>query len=76
MEHTDPQGQPKVVRECTYPLTRQRCASLIVTDVAVMEVTHSGLLLKEVAPGWTDQEVQEVTEPRLVIAPDLKEMEL
>ena len=76
MEHTDPQGQPKVVRECTYPLTGQRCVSLIVTDVAVMEVMPSGLLLKEIAPGWTDQEVQEVTEPQLVIAPDLKEMEL
>ena len=76
MEHTNPQGQPKVVRECTYPLTGQRCASLIVTNVAVMEVTPSGLLLKEMAPGWTEQEVQELTEPRLVIAPDLKEMEL
>ena len=76
MEHIDPQGQPKVVRSCTYPLTGQRCVSIIVTDVAVMEVTPSGLLLKEIAPGWTDQEVQEVTEPRLVIAPDLKEMEL
>ena len=76
MEHTDPQGKPKVVRECSYPLTGRRCVSLIVTDVAVMEVTPSGLLLREMAPGWTDQEVQEVTEPRLVIAPDLREMEL
>ena len=76
MEHTDPQGQPKVVRECSYPLTGRRCVSLIVTDVAVIEVTPSGLLLREMAPGWTDQEVQEVTEPRLVIAPDLREMEL
>ena len=76
MEHTDGEGKPKVVRECTYPLTGQRSVSLIVTDVAVMEVTPSGLLLKEMAPGWTHHEVQEVTEARLVIAPDPKEMEL
>lgn len=76
MEHTDPQGQPKVVRECTFPLTGQRCVSLIVTDVAVMEVMATGLLLKEVAPGWSPQEVQDITEPRLVIDPGLKEMEL
>ncbi|MCH7705898.1 MAG: 3-oxoacid CoA-transferase subunit B [Chloroflexi bacterium] len=76
MEHTDPQGQPKVVRECTFPLTGQRCVSLIVSDIAVIEVTPSGLLLKELAPGWTPQEVQHVTEARLVIAPDVKEIEL
>ncbi|MDP6494738.1 MAG: 3-oxoacid CoA-transferase subunit B, partial [Dehalococcoidia bacterium] len=76
MEHTDPQGKPKVVRECTYSLTGQRCVGLVVTDIAVMEVTPSGLLLKEMAPGWTDRDVQDVTEPLLVIAPDLKEMEL
>ena len=76
MEHTDAQNNPKVVRECTFPLTGQRCVSLIVTDVAFIEVLPSGLLLREVAPGWTPQEVQDMTEPRLTVAPDLKEMEL
>ncbi len=76
MEHTDAQNNPKVVRECTFPLTGQRCVSLIVTDVAVIEVLPSGLLLREVAPGWTPQEVQDITEPRLTVAPDLKEIEL
>ena len=76
MEHTDPQGRPKVVRECTFPLTGSRCVSLIVTDVAVMEVTPSGLLLREVAPGWTPQHVQDITGPRFAIAPSLKEIEL
>ena len=76
MEHTDPQGKPKVVRECSYPLTGSRCVSLIVTDVAVIEVTPSGLLLREVAPGWTPQEVQDITEPRLALAASLREMEL
>ncbi|MBI4199920.1 MAG: 3-oxoacid CoA-transferase subunit B [Chloroflexi bacterium] len=76
MEHTDPHGRPKVVRECTYPLTGRACVSLVVTDVAVLEVTPRGLLLKEVAPGWTTEAVQKITEPRLLLAPDLKEMEL
>lgn len=48
----------------------------IVTDLAVIEVSDKGLVLKEVAPGWTAGEIQELTEPRLVIAPDLKEIEL
>ena len=76
MEHTDPLGNAKVVRECTFPLTGPRCVSLIVTDIAVIEVTPSRLLLREVAPGWTAQAVQNVTEPTLAVAPGLKEMQL
>ena len=67
---------PKVVRECTFPLTGKGCVSLIVTDLAVMEVTTEGLLLKEVAPDWSVAEVQSLTEARLTAAPDLKEYEL
>ncbi len=76
MAHTDPQGEPKVLRQCSFPLTGSRCVSLIVTDVAVIEVTPSGLLLREVAPGWTSQKVQDITEPRLALASNLREMEL
>ena len=76
MEHTDPHSQPKIVQECTFPLTGQRCVSLIVTDVAVIEVVPSGLVLKEVAPGWTPQEVQDITEARLSIAADIRDIEL
>jgi len=76
MEHTTKEGKPKIVRECTYPLTARKCVDLIVTDLAVIEVTPQGLLLKEVAPGWTAEEVQVLTEPKLIIAPDLKEIEL
>ncbi|MBI4201320.1 MAG: 3-oxoacid CoA-transferase subunit B [Chloroflexi bacterium] len=76
MEHTASQGHPKIVRECTYPITGRMCVSLIVTDVAVIEVTPAGLVLKEVAPGWAPRDVQTITEPRLSLAPDLKEMEL
>jgi len=76
MEHADRQGRPKIVKRCSLPLTAPECVDLIVTDVAVIEVTPRGLLLKEMAPGWTVPEVQAITEPRLLIAPDVKEMEL
>ena len=76
MEHTDRRNQPKIVEECTYPITGKECVSLIVTDIAVMEPTPQGLVLKEVAPGWTAEDVQELTGARLIISPDLKEYEL
>jgi 3-oxoacid CoA-transferase B subunit len=76
MEHTMKEGQPKIVKGCSYPLTAKECVDLIVTDLAVIEVTKEGLLLKEVAPGWSADEVQALTEPRLKIADDLKEIEL
>ena len=76
MTHTTKEGEPKILKECTYALTAPRCVDLIVTDIAVIEVTKEGLLLQEVAPGWTAEEVQALTEAKLIIAPDLKEMEL
>ena len=76
MEHNDRKGRPKVVNECTYPLTGEQCVSLIVTDIGVIEVMPQGLVLKEVAPGWTAEDVQRETEPRLLVAPDLRDMEL
>lgn len=75
-EHTTRDGKPKIVKECSVPLTAPECVDLVVTDVAVIEVTSKGLLLKELAPGWTVEEVQALTEPKLVIAPELKEIEL
>ena len=76
MTHTDKQGRPKITKECSYPLTAPKCVNLIITDVAVIKVTTEGLLLKEVAPGWTTNEIQALTQPTLQIAPDLKEIEL
>ena len=76
MEHTDRRNRPKVVRECTFPLTGRGCVSLVVTDLAVMEVTPEGMVLREVAPDWTAEEVQELTEARLVVGEDLREYEL
>jgi len=75
-EHTTKDGKPKIVNECTYELTAVECVDMIVTDLAVIDVTDKGLVLKEVAPGWTVEEVQELTEPKLIIAPDVKEVEL
>lgn len=76
MEHTTPKGSIKIYRKCTYPITAPECVDLIVTDLAVIEVTKDGLLLKEIAPGWTVEEVQAVTEPKLIVAEDLKEITL
>jgi len=76
MEHVSSKGQPKIVEECTYPLTGRECVSLIVTDLAVIEVNDGGLVLKEVARGWTAEEVQGVTGARLQISPELREIEL
>ena len=76
MEHTDRNGASKVVRECSYPLTGKECVSLVMTDIAVLEVTPEGLVLAEVAPGWSPEEVQAETEARLITSPGLKEIEL
>jgi len=66
MEHTTRDGQPKIVRECTYPLTCLACVDTIVTDLAVIDVTEHGLLLRDLAPGWTAEEVQEFTAAKLM----------
>ena len=76
MLHTTKEGKPRIIKECTYPLTAKQCVNMIVTDLAVIEVTKEGLVLKEIAPGWTVQEIQALTEPKLIIASDLKEIEL
>jgi len=76
MLHTTKAGEPRIVNECTYPLTARYCVSLIITDLAVMEVTENGLLLREIAPGWTVPEVQALTGANLTPAEDLKEIEL
>lgn len=76
MEHTTKEGKPKIVKECIYPLTAKECVDLIITDLAVIEVAPQGLLLREVAPGWAAEEVQALTEPKLIVAEGLKEIEL
>jgi 3-oxoacid CoA-transferase subunit B len=72
MEHATKDGGPKIMKTCTLPLTGVEVVGLIVTDLAVIEVTPKGLVLREVAPGVTPEAVQKVTEPTLLRAPDLK----
>ena len=76
MEHTDRKNNPKLVKECSFPLTGRRCVSLVVTDLAVIEITKEGMALRELAPNWTVEEVQALTGPQLIPAPDIKEFEL
>lgn len=76
MNHVTKDGQPRVLKKCTYPITAIESVALLVTDVAVIEVTKKGLVLKEVAPGWTPHEVQELTEPQLIVDPDCHDVEL
>jgi 3-oxoacid CoA-transferase subunit B len=74
MEHTTKDGKPKILKQCTLPLTGVGVVNLIVTELAVIEVTPTGLVLCEVAPGVTPEDVQQVTEAKLRVADNLKTM--
>jgi len=76
MIHVTTKGEPKIVKKCTYPLTAREVVKTIITDLAVIDVTPEGLLLREVAPGLSAEDVQSVTEPKLIISPDLTEIQL
>jgi 3-oxoadipate CoA-transferase beta subunit len=75
MEHTTKENAPKIVRQCAYPLTSLACVDTIVTDLAVIDVTPEGLMLREIAPGWTIDELQKLTGAPLLSpgrAPEIK----
>jgi 3-oxoacid CoA-transferase subunit B len=71
MEHTTKDSQPKILRKCTLPLTGMKVVNTIVTEMAVIQVTPNGLVLEEIAPGITADEVQKVTEAKLIVSPKL-----
>ncbi|MFC1520885.1 3-oxoacid CoA-transferase subunit B [Elusimicrobiota bacterium] len=71
MEHTTKKGTSKILKQCSLPLTGKEVVNLIITEMAVIEVTQGGLLLKEVAEGLTAEDVQKATEPKLKIAEPL-----
>ena len=75
MEHTTREGAPKILTKCTLPLTGMKVVDTIVTEMACIKVTPQGLLLQEVAPGLTAQDVQKATEARLIVSPQLKTMD-
>ena len=74
MEHTTREGQPKILKKCTLPLTGSKVVDTIVTEMAYIRVTPTGLLLEEIAPGLSFDDVQRVTEASLIASPRLKTM--
>src|SRR5277367_3693924 len=74
MEHSTRDGQPKILKKCTLPLTGVKVVNMIVTEMAVIQVTPQGLVLEEIAPELTPEDVQKVTEPKLIVSEKLKKM--
>ena len=73
MEHTQ-KGKPKILKECTLPLTAAGQVNMIITEMGVMDITSEGIVLKEINPEFTVEEVQAATEAQLIVAKDLKPM--
>lgn len=76
MEHATRQGESRIVRECSFPLTAERCVNLIVTNLAVIEVTEAGLVLRETAPGVSVADVQAATGASLQVSAQMRVMDL
>ena len=76
MEHVNKEGKPKILKKCSLPITGLKCVNHIVTEYALLDVTPGGLVLRELAPGVTVEQVQAITEPKLKVAPNLREMKI
>ncbi|MBN1200038.1 MAG: CoA transferase subunit B [Bacteroidales bacterium] len=76
MQHTDKEGNSKLLKQCTLPLTGVRCVKRIVTDLAVIDVTPEGFRLVERAPGVSVEEIQKATEGKLMVEGEIHEMNL
>ncbi len=76
MEHATKDGKPKLLRQCTLPVTGLRCVSAVCTDRAWIDVSKDGLVLRELAPGETVASVQALTEPKLIGGPEVRTMEV
>jgi len=74
MEHTTREGAPKILKKCTLPLTGLKVVDTIVTEMAYIKVTPTGLLLEEIAPELSPEDVQKATEAKLDVSPNLKPM--
>ena len=76
MEHNTRDGGHKLLNRCSLPITAPGVVKLLVTDLGLFEISPEGFVLKEHAPGWNPEEIQELTEAKLIIPPDLKEFRL
>ncbi len=76
MEHTTRDGAPKILKRCTLPITGLRVVDTIVTEMAYIRVTQTGLVLEEIAPGLSPDDVQKATEAPLIVSPQLKTMQI
>jgi len=76
MEHTTRSGTPRIVKSCSIPLTARGVVDTIISNLALIEVSSEGLLLKEIAPGVSVEDVQAVTESKIIVTKDLKTMDL
>ena len=76
MQHTNPKGESKLLPHCTLPLTGVGCVKKLVTDLAVIDITENGFLLRERAPGVSVEEIREKTAGKLIVPDDVKEMQL
>jgi 3-oxoacid CoA-transferase subunit B len=74
MEHTTREGNAKILKRCTLPITGLRVVDTIVTEMAYIHVTQAGLVLDEIAPGLTVEDVQRATDAPLLVSPELKTM--
>ncbi len=75
MDHTAADGSPRLLRQCTLPITARGVVTRVFTDIGVFDVNAEGFVLAEIAPGWTPGEVQEITEATLTVSPDLRDMD-
>jgi 3-oxoacid CoA-transferase subunit B len=75
MEHATKENKPKILKKCSLPLTGVEVVDTIVTELCVIDVVNEGLLLKEIRPGITVEEVQRLTEPKLIIKGEVQRME-
>jgi len=75
MEHTTREGKSKILKQCTLPLTGSKVVDTVVTELAYIRVTPTGLVLEEIAPGLSPEDVQKSTAAKLTISPNLKAME-
>ena len=76
MDHVTREGEPRLLKRCSLPITAPGVVTLVATDLGLFEVTPEGFMLRENAPGWSPEDIQEHTEAELVIADRLREFRL